>query len=401
MRKFRISLVTVVILLVVLTVIFLTGDRETLSFLTTPAARQEIRMTVNTNGVIEPIERSEVYAPIDGRVTRTLLREGDEISAGQLLLELESEQIRTALTEANTALLEARRQEKSILTGPPKDEIAAIDAAIDEIALQLSEISSDLGIEESLLAKGAVARVAVDNLRKQRDQLQLRMDGQNRRRQELLARYSPEEKQWEQDKVRVLVDQVRFLEQQRRLETVISPKGGLIYSLEVKPGAYVNRGQLLAQINQPGKIRLRAYVDEPDLGRVAKGQAVVITWDGLPDRQWQGVVEQSAEQVISMNNRTVGHVLCSIVGEADELKDLIPNLNVKIEITTERKADVIVVPRSAVFSQDGKQSVILFDGKNAVTRPVTSGLVTAEEIEIIQGVDEGDPVAINPLDASR
>ena len=401
MRKFRITLITVVVLLGICAVIFLIGDREPPSFLTTPAARREIRMTVSTNGVIEPIERSEVYAPIDGRVTRIILREGDEISTGQLLLELESEQIRTALTEANTALLEARKQEKSILTGPSKDEIAAIDATIDEIALQLSEINKDFEIEKSLLSQGAVARVAVDNLRKQRDQLQIRMDGQSRRKQELLTRFSPEEKQWEQDKVKALVDQVQFLEQQRRLETVISPKGGLIYSLEVKPGAYVNRGQLLAQINQPGKIRLRAYIDEPDLGRVTMGQSVVITWDGLPDRQWEGVVEQSAEQVISMNNRTVGHVLCSIEGKTEELKDLIPNLNVKIEITTARKADAIVVPRSAVFNQSGKQSVILFDGKNAITRPVTSGFVTTEEIEILQGIDEGDPVAINPLDVSR
>ena len=130
-------------------------------------------------------------------------------------------------------------------------------------------------------------------------------------------------------------------------------------------------------------------------------RSVVITWDGLPDRQWEGVVEQSAEQVISMNNRTVGHVLCSIEGKTEELKDLIPNLNVKIEITTARKADAIVVPRSAVFNQSGKQSVILFDGKNAITRPVTSGFVTTEEIEILQGIDEGDPVAINPLDVSR
>ncbi|MDR0843575.1 MAG: HlyD family efflux transporter periplasmic adaptor subunit [Acidobacteriota bacterium] len=399
MRKLRITLVTVVVLLGVLAVVFLTRDRAIPSFLTTPAARQEIRMTVSTNGVIEPIERSEVYAPIDGRVTRIPVQEGEGISAGQFLMELESEQIRTALAEANTALLEARRQEKSVLVGPPKDEIAAIDAAIDEAALQLAETGKDLQTEEALFAKGAVARVAVDSLRKQRDQLQLRIDGQKLQKKELLARYSPEEKQWERDKVRELTNQAQFLEQQRRLETVTAPKSGLVYSLEVKPGAYVTRGQLLAQINQPGKIRLRAYVDEPDLGRVAKGQSVIITWDGLPDRQWKGVVERPAEQVVATNNRTIGYVLCSIEGETDELKELIPNLNVKVEITTAHKADVVVVPRSAVFSPDGKQSVMLFDGKVAVTKAVTPGIVTTEDIEILEGVSAGDPVVANPLDA--
>ena len=393
MRKFLV--IAVFVLLIVFAVNFLTGEREAPAFLTARAARQEIRMTVSTNGVIEPVERSEVYAPVDGRVTRIAVREGEEIAAGQLLMELESDQIRTALSEANIALLEARRQEKAVLSGPPKDEIAALDAAINEAALQLEETEKDLKAEEALLARGAVARVAVDALRKQRDQLRMSVDGRKRQKQELLGRYSSEEKQWENDKVRELADQARFLERQRLLETIASSRSGRVYSLEVKPGAYVTRGQLLAKINQPGKIRLRAYLDEPDLGRVTKGQLVEITWDGLPNRKWTGAVEQPAEQVVAMDNRTVGHVICSIESSPEEL---IPNLNVKVEITTMHKQDAIVVPRSAVFSPDGIRSVRIFDGKTAITRPVVPGVVTTEEIEILEGVSEGDEVILNPLD---
>jgi len=392
MRKFLI--IAVFLLLVVFAVYILTGEREAPVYLTVQAARQEIRMTVSTNGVIEPIERSEIYAPIDGRVTHIPVQEGEEISVGQLLMELESEQIRTALAEANTALLEARRQEKAVLSGPPKDEIASLDAAIDEAVLQLHETENDLKAEEALFDRGAVARAAVDALRKQRDQLRLRIDGRKRQKQELLNRYSPEEKQWVNDKVRELAAQARFLEQQRLLETIRSQRSGRVYSLEVKPGAYVTRGRLLAKINQPGKIRLRVYVDEPDLGRIAKGQAVEITWDGLPDIMWTGVVEQPAEQVVAMDNRTVGHVICTIEGSHEEL---IPNLNVNVEITTMRKPDTVVVPRSAVFNPDGIRSVLIFDGKTAVLKPVVSGMVTTEEIEILEGVAEGDEVIINPL----
>lgn len=396
MRKFLIT--AVLILPVVFAVYFLIGEREAPTFLTVQAARQEIRMIVSTNGVIEPIERSEVYAPIDGRVTHISAREGAEVAAGQILMELESEQIRTALAQANTNLLEARRAEKEVLSGPPKDEIAALVAAIDEASLQLKETEKDLEIEEALFVRGAVARVAVDALRKQRDQLRQRVDGQERRKQELLDRYSPEEKQWEKDKVSVLADQVRFLEQQLLLQTVKFPQSGRVYSLEVKPGAYVVRGQLLAKINQPGKIRLRAYFDEPDLGRVAKGQLVEVKWDGLPDHKWTGVVEQPAEQVVSMDNRTIGYVICSIEGSPEEL---IPNLNMKVEITTMRKPDAIVVPRSAVFSPDGTRSVRVFDGKTAVTKPVVSGIVTTEEIEILEGVSVGEEVILNPLDSMK
>jgi len=393
LRKFLV--IAILVILIILAVYLLTGEREAPSYLTVRAARQEIRMIVSTNGVIEPIERGEVYAQIDGRVTHVHVQEGAEISAGQLLLELESEQIRTAIAEANTALLEARRQEKIVLSGPPRDEIAAIDAVIAEAALQLEETEKDLKIEESLFARGAVTRVAADALRKQRDQLRMRVDNQARQKQELLDRFSSEEKQWEKEKVHGLSEQARFLEQQRLLEAVASPGSGRVYSLEVKPGAYVTKGQLLAKINQPGKVRLRAYVDEPDLGRVEKGQPVGIAWDGLPEHKWTGVVERPAEQVVSMDIRTVGYVYCTIEGSHEEL---IPNLNVMVEITTLRKPDALVVPRSAVFNHDGVRSVRIFDGKTAITKPVISGVVTTEEIEIIEGLREGDEVIINPLD---
>jgi len=118
LRKFLV--IAILVIIIILAAYLLTGEREAPSFATVSAARQEIRMMVSTNGIIEPIERSEVYAQIDGRVTHVHVQEGAEISAGQLLIELESEQIRTAITEAHAALLEARRQEKIILSGPPK-----------------------------------------------------------------------------------------------------------------------------------------------------------------------------------------------------------------------------------------------------------------------------------------
>jgi HlyD family secretion protein len=289
------------------------------------------------------------------------------------------------------------RQARVIMRGPSNEEINLLEASIAETAMQLDQANSDLAVEESLYDKGAVARTGIENLRQQRDLLQLRLDSQMQQKSDLLGRYSPEEKQWEQDKVKELTEQVRRIEQELKLESIVAPKSGLIYSLAVKPGAYVTKGQLVAQINQPGKVRLRAYVDEPELGRIARGQAVTIEWDGMPDRQWTGAVERPAEQVVELNNRTVGFVLCSIEGEP---KELIPNLNVTVEITTDLKPDVLTVPRTAVFSANGEKTVLVLEGEKAVAKPVVPGLVTSDEIEILQGIHEGDRVVLNPQDAN-
>jgi RND family efflux transporter MFP subunit len=259
--------------------------------------------------------------------------------------------------------------------------------------MQANQNRRDIQVEESLAAKGATPRSAVEDLQKQRDLLRVRLQETRKKKNELLQRYSAEDKEWEQAKVDELTGQVASLEKQLRMESVLAPAGGLIYSLQVRAGAYVSRGQLLAQIYQPGKIMLRAYVDEPDLGRVKKLQPVVVQWDGLPDRKWHGVVEKPAEQVVALNNRSVGNVLCSVEGDP---RELIPNLNIKVEITTDLKANAIVIPRSAVIGREGKSVVLVAEGERTVARPVELGLVTPEEIEILSGIDAGDSIALNP-----
>jgi HlyD family secretion protein len=357
------------------------------------AVRRDIKMAINTNGIIEPVNRAQIYSPIDGFVKTIQVEEGAEIVQGQILMHLETQQIRTDLAVAKASLLEARRETQLILAGPPKEEVTAVDASIAENSLNLDQLVKDLQIEESLKAKGATPQEAVDKLLKQKAQLQLQSENLKAKKQDLYTRYSEKEKEWAQGKVAELTKQVELLEQQLQSESIFAPASGLIFSLAIKSGTYVSRGQLLAEIYKPGNIRLRAYVDEPDLGRIQKGQPALIEWNGLPERQWTGAVEKPAEQVVALNNRSVGYVLCSI---ADQPKELIPNLNIQVEITTALKINALVVPKSAVFNRDGKPVVLLSEGLNTVVKPVEYGLFNSKEIEILAGIKEGDSVVTNP-----
>jgi HlyD family secretion protein len=224
------------------------------------------------------------------------------------------------------------------------------------------------------------------------------MDSLKQKKQDLLARYSTEDKELEKGRISELTKQVESLQRQLLAESVVAPRNGLIYSLQVKQGSYVSKGQLLAQIYTPGKVLLRAYVDEPDLGRIQKGQPVRIEWDGLPNQQWVGEVEKPAEQVVAMNNRSVGEVRCTInEGPAG----LIPNLNVRVEVTTARKENALMVPRSAVYSHEGKPSVMVVSGETTAVKPVELGFVTPEEIEILRGINDGDSVVLNPAESTK
>ena len=362
-----------------------------------PVVRREIQSVINTNGIIEPADRTDIYAPVDGMVTGLEIREGTEVRQGQLLMRLESKQLQTALAEARAGLLEARSHARLVMAGAPPEELTAVDSSISEMELQCKQQRDDLVREEDLLKKGATTGAAVEAMKKEIRQLELRLDSLRRKKEALLHRYSPEEKQLVQGKVEELTRQAALLEQQVQMSSIIVPRSGVLYSLPVKPGSFAGKGELLAQVYVPGRVQLRAYVDEPDLGRIAKGQQVLIEWDGLPGKQWTAVIEQPARQVVALGNRSVGNVICAVEGDP---KELIPNLNVKIQVVTAAKADALVVPRTAVFNQDGQPAVLVFNGKSAAPLRVTLGLVTAQDVEILQGVAEGDRVVINPGEAS-
>lgn len=395
-RVVWIILIILVLAVAALGAWFLAGNSAPPAYEKTKVVQREIRVEVSTNGIIEPVDRSEIYAPIDGFVESVAVREGSQITRGGILLRLRSEQTRSALAEASAALLAARRQARIVEMGPSKEELAELDASIDETNVQLEQQNKDLAVEESLYARQATTRTAVESLRKQRDLLQVRLESLKKRKRDLQARYSAEDREWEQGRVAELTKEVESLKRQLLSESIVAPASGLVYSLQVKEGSWVNRGQLLAHIYQPGQVRLRAYVDEPDLGRIRKGQQVRIEWDGLPDQHWIGSVERPAEQVVALNNRSVGEVLCTIEsGPAG----LIPNLNVRVVITTELKPDALVVPRSAVFNKGGKPSVLVLQGGAAKVAPVELGLFTPEEIEIIGGIRAGDSIALNPSES--
>jgi|WetSurMetagenome_2_1015567.scaffolds.fasta_scaffold204777_1 membrane fusion protein, multidrug efflux system len=303
-------------------------------FLLTNATRHDITIAVNTHGVIEPIDRVEIVAQIDGLVTGLLRQEGDEVTEGSLLLRLESQILTADLAEAQSALFQARAAARQIAAATPRENTAA-------------EENSNAEAEFGQQIKELDARVA-------------------------------------------------SIEQEVQKGSVIIPKSGILYFLAVKKGDFANRGKLLAQVYEPGNVMLRVEIAESDMPGIERGQRVTIESYGMPGRHWTGVLDQAPQELMAQDNRMVGEALCLIDGAP---KELTPNLNVRTQIIIAGKAAVLVVPKTAVFNHNGQPTVIVMEGGQPSLKPVTPGIVTAEEIEILQGVEEGSSVVTNPQDA--
>ena len=179
---------------------------------------------------------------------------------------------------------------------------------------------------------------------------------------------------------------------------IAAPADGTLYSLPVKAGDYVKLGDLLAEMADLHKIRVRAFIDEPELGALEPNEPIKITWDALPSRSWVGKTEIIPKQVVSHQNRSVGELLCAV--NNDKL-ELLPNINVNVRINSRERIGVLSVPRGAVAAEGGRRYVFVVK-RNQLSvnksilekREIHVGIADATNYEVVSGLQEGELVAL-------
>jgi HlyD family secretion protein len=181
---------------------------------------------------------------------------------------------------------------------------------------------------------------------------------------------------------------------------ITAPTDGTLYSLPVKTGDYVKTGDLLAEMADLHRVRVRAFIDEPELGLLVPNEPVKITWDALPNRVWTGRTEVIPKQVVARGTRSVGELLCAVDNQKLEL---LPNINVDVKIHSNERTNVLTVPRAAVDAEGGHRYVFVVT-KNALgksrlaRREIQLGIADSTNFEVISGLQENEMVAL-PGDA--
>lgn len=348
--------------------------------------RADIRATITTNGKITPVQDFEAHAVAPALVKRVLVREGDHVKADQLLLELDTSEAQAEAARALAQLRSAQASMDAIQAGGSREQVLTTQAELVKARTDRDAAQRNLQALRRLQQQGAAS---IGEVQDAENQLQ-RADAQvNLLQQELSGRYS-----------RPDVEQVRAQEEQGKAayaaaqsllqnSIIRAPHAGIVYSLPVHSGSFVNTGDLLIQVADLATVDVHAYVDEPDIARLAPGENVAITWDAMPGRHWQGTVTRLPAQIIKYQTRNVGEVVCRVSNPDGRL---IPNTNVNVSIITAEHHNVLVVPREAV-RMDGTAWVFLIVNGQLQQRPVQVGISNLTQAEV-KGLPAGAQVAL-------
>ena len=375
----------VVLILVFFSVRSLT--RERLQVRVAQVAHEPLASTVSTNGRVEPESNQEIHSPIATTVKAVYVQPGDEVTAGKLLMLLDDIQARARVAAAESGVTAARASLDAVNHNGTLEQRQAAVADVIRGRMDRDQAERDLRALIKLNATGAASASEVAAARQRLESSQSSLDAAE---QSTRSRYSQSEVARAQA---ALADAEASLSAAKAVEaqtSVHAPIAGTVYSLSTGRTEFVEQGALLLQMADLHHERVRAYFDEPEIGRLAVGQPILIKWDAKPGQVWQGHIVRVPVTVINLGTRTVGEVQVQIDGGDG---GLLPDTNVTVTVTTSSESNVLSIPREALYSENGKSYVFKVVNDELRRVPVVTGAFNLTQVAILSGLKEGDVVA--------
>src|SRR5438105_2841742 len=385
--------IVIAILAVIVLAAFISSRKGEVPVRVDHVTKQDLITTISTNGKVEPMENFEAHAPAPTTVRRIYVREGQHVRQGDLIMQLEDSDARAQAARALAQVKAAEADQHAIQTGGTQEEVLNTRSELVKAQAERDAAQRNYDALQRLAKTGAAApsevRDAANRLASADAQLKLLQQKQH-------ERYSGPEV----NRVQAQAEQARasYAAAQDLLKhsDIRAPFEGTVYSVPIKQGEYVQQGELLIQLANLHRVQVRAFVDEPELGKLAVSQPVTVTWDALPGKTWHGAISQMPYTVTTYGTRNVGQVLCAV--ENDDAR-LLPNINVTVNVSIADKKEVVTVAREALHEDENGRYVYVIRNGRLERQTVEAGIANNTRIEIMNGVQPGEVIALNSMNA--
>jgi len=338
--------------------------------------RGDLARSVVATGKIVPLAKVEVKSKASGIVQQILVDYGDRIRTGQVLVELDKEELRARVREAQANLLAAQAAYERNRVEAEAPDLPFLKAAAERARKNYAE--------------GVVSASVLDDAEKAYQLV---------RNQQLAAKSNVAVTHAEMAVAQAVLERAQ---EDLRNATIVSPMDGLVLSRNVEVGDAVSsilvlgsQATLIATLGDIGSVYVLGKVDEADIGKVYLGQPARISVEAFPQRSFAGEVTKISPMGAEEDNVTTFEVRVSIDNPGGELK---ANMSANAEIILEQKQDVLLVPESAVvYDREGQTFLEVpdpaaEDGKRRIAARL--GISNGIKTELVEGLKEGDSVVL-------
>lgn len=349
-----------------------------------PATMCSIAATVATTGPLNSTSQARLSFKSGGKLKELNARVGDSVKAGQVLAKLDTTDLEFTLAQNMVNLENAQLKLAQLKAGPTSNDVAIAKASLDKTALALQKAQSDYD---------KIAWRSDVGMSTQAQTLQSStLDYQS-----ALANYAKAtagstttDIQVQENQVKtsqITVDQARSNLQGA---TIVAPFDGVISSVTANVGEQVSATPIIILVD-PNAMRIEANIDETDIGKVAAGQVVNITFDSMPGITLQGRVTTIAPNSSSQSG-VVTYMVYIVPTKVDPRLRL--GMTSTASIVYDQRTNVVCVPNRAIKNQRTGKTVQVYVAGQLVDKVIQTGLANDSNTEVTGGLAIGEEVAI-------
>jgi len=350
----------------------------------------DLAKSVVATGKVEPITKVEVKSKASGIVKKLLVQPSDKVKNGQLLAQLDKEEIQAQVDQSRAASQAA----DASLKGAEADwERAKVDAEGPDVPLLKHAYERAVGMAK----EGVVSESALEDAQKN---YEMALNKQNVAKAQLIvlkAKIAQSQAQVARDRANL-----KQLEEQLSYTDIESPIDGVVLSRDVEMGDAVSSilvlgssATLVMTLGDISQVYVKGKVDESDIGKVYLGQPARIKVESFKDKTFNGVVTRISPMGVEKDNVTTFEVRVSINNPGGELK---AEMTANAEIILEEHKNVLQIPEgSIIYDKEKKASVEVPDpkGKDGKRKlAVNIGISNGAKTELLSGLKEGDQVVL-------
>lgn len=338
--------------------------------------------------------RVELGSTLTGRVREVLVAEGATVRQGDVLVRLESEELRAALEQARAS----ERQSAARLAGLRSSGRSAAQAGVAQAESVLQAARAELQRTQDLVARGFLSEAKLDEARRAVDVAQAQLAGASAQR----AANDEQGTDVAQAQAQLALARSAVAAAQARLEQAVisAPADARVLLRAVEPGQIVQPGKALLTLALAGAAQLEGQVDERYLEQLRVGQPAVVTADAFPSQRFEARVLSIAPLVDAQR----GAVEVKLSLPQAPPAYLREDMTLSVQVETGRRDRALVVPVQALGGDrdsrtDGTATVLVARDSRVESRRVRLGLATLEAVEVVEGLAAGDVVLLGPTPA--
>jgi HlyD family secretion protein len=387
---FIVSSVSALILIVLVAVAATRGGSRIDPSKLAKVERGDLAKSVVATGKIQAITQVEVKSKASGIVKKLFVDYGDQVKKGQVLAELDKEEIQAQVNQQRASLEAAEAAERAAAADL---EHAKVDAEGPDVPM----LKRAYERAQEMAKAGVVSASALDDAQKNYEMAVNKQ--QLGKANEIVSAAKLRQAKAQVSQSHALLDQT---EEQFRNSTILSPIDGTVLSRDVEVGDAVSSilvlgssATLIMTLGDTHEVYVKGKVDESDIARVYMGQAARIKVESYKDRTFNGKVTKISPMGVEKDNVTTFEVRVSIDNAKGELK---PMMTANAEILLEEHKNVLMAPEGAlIYDKDRNASIEIpdpsaRDGKKKIA--VNVGISNGSKTELLSGLKEGAEVVL-------